>query len=145
MNTTNEAYNLLVIEDDPSEQKLIKIIVKNSHPNFNINFIGNGEDALTYINTIATKNKSNGKINLVLLDLNIPKINGIEVLKAFKKSNKYKSVPVVILTTSNNLQDVERAYEAGASGYIRKPNVIQDYENVLNDLFHYWFKLCLTP
>ncbi len=141
---TSETFNLLIIEDDPSEQKLLKMIITESGYNTHLKFISDGEEAIDFINSFPGLETIFNRINLVLLDLNLPKINGIEILESLKRNPLLKKVPAIILTTSHNKNDVEAAYNAGASGYIRKPSTIQEYEAAINTLFNYWFGICLT-
>lgn len=143
MKTSPETYNLLVIEDDVSEQKLIRILVKNSGYSCTIKFLDDGTEALDFINKYPAPTSENEKIHLIFLDLNLPKVNGIDVLKTIKQSVLLRSTPIVILTTSNNENDIFQAYEAGASGFVRKPATIEEYERTLNAILRYWFDICI--
>jgi two-component system response regulator len=145
MNLSTESYHLLVIEDDQSEQKLLKMMIKGSSYNCNVDFINDGEEAINFIRKFSLNDDKSNKIDLILLDLNLPKVRGVEVLQAFRQNQYFKKVPIVVLTTSNNSTDVTDAYETGASGYIRKPSVIEEYEEAIKILFNYWFSLCLIP
>ncbi len=145
MATTVDSYNLLVIEDDLSEQKLIKLMLKTSGYSFVTKFIDDGEEAVNFINSFIINKDVLGKIHLVLLDLNLPKVNGIDILKAIKSNQQLHQTPVVVLTTSNNKSDIISAYEAGASGYVRKPSSVDEYEKIIKQVFDYWFSACLTP
>lgn len=145
MATTVENYNLLVIEDDLSEQKLIRMIVKNTAFPCTIKFLDNGEDAVNFLVSYPDNLEVFTKIHLIFLDLNLPKVNGIEVLKAIRQNENLRKTPVVVLTTSNSKSDITQAYEAGAWGFVRKPSVVDDYENAVKKIFDYWFGLCLTP
>jgi CheY-like chemotaxis protein len=145
MVTTVEAYNLLVIEDDPSEQKLIRMMVKISGYPFTIKFLNDGEEAVNFIKSFPDKEELFGKVHLIFLDLNLPKVNGIEVLKTIRQNDILKKTPVVVLTTSNSKSDINLAYEAGASGFVRKPSLVDEYEKAIRKVFDYWFGTCLTP
>lgn len=142
---SSPVFNILIIEDDLSEQKLIKMMAKNSPYDIHFRFIDNGEEALEFIESYTEEQAAVERISLVLLDLNLPRVKGIELLKTIKQNKFLNRVPVVILTTSNNIVDITSAYESGASGYIRKPSIIDEYENTINGLFNYWFGLCLIP
>lgn len=141
---TSETFHLLIIEDDPSEQKLLKMIINETGYSAHLKFIRDGEEAINFINSFPGSETIFNRINLILLDLNLPKINGIEILECLKKNSLLKKVPAIILTTSHNKNDVETAYNTGASGYIRKPSTIQEYEAAINTLFNYWFGICIT-
>lgn len=142
---TAETYNLLVIEDDLSEQKLIKMMVDKSGYSFIIKFLNDGEQAVNYVNSYPGSEEVFSKIHLIFLDLNLPKVNGINVLKAIKRNNSLLKTPVVVLTTSNNKSDINSAYEAGASGFVIKPSIIDDYENTIRQILGYWVGICLLP
>ena len=144
MQMTKEIYNIMVIEDDLSEQKIISMLIRNAGFTAAIKFLNNGEDAIRYINEFGD-DPMFSRIHLIFLDLNLPKINGIEVLKTIKKNDLLCLVPLIVLTTSNSKSDVINAYSAGASGYVRKPSVIDDYEKVINHILKYWLEICITP
>jgi CheY-like chemotaxis protein len=82
---------------------------------------------------------------LILLDLNLPKINGLNLLKHIKSSENIKKIPVVIFTTSNAEIDVNNCYENFACGYFRKPTTINEFELKINSILGYWFKSCILP
>lgn len=134
---------MLAVEDDMSEQKLLKMTAKQSGYPVSFTFLNDGEEALIYFSTIA-KNAAAAELpDLIILDLNLPKANGIEVLQSLKSYPRLKSIPVIILTTSNNSSDLNAAYEEGAAGYIRKPAVFEDYAKTMQRVFDYWFGTCL--
>jgi CheY-like chemotaxis protein len=143
MSGNEEIFNLLVIEDDPGEQKLIKIMVSGSGFNCNIKYMNDGEEAINFFDSLQAEEDGIEKFNLIFLDLNLLKINGIEVLKKIKQTPLLKNIPVVVLTTSNNKKDINMAYEAGASGYIRKPTTAEEYEKSIKIILQYWFEVCI--
>ena len=145
MASSAELYNLLVVEDDLSEQKLIKMMVNKSGYSFSIKFINDGEQAVNYVNSFPNSESEFSKIHLIFIDLNLPKVSGINVLKAVKSNNYLLKTPVVVLTTSDSKSDVSLAYEAGASGFVIKPSVIDDYENTIRKILDYWVGICLMP
>ncbi|MFV8226493.1 response regulator [Christiangramia aquimixticola] len=124
--------NILFIEDDEIEvMKLTrtlkrmeeKHIVKNAH---------NGEVALDILE------KKDQLPDIILLDLNMPKINGIEFLRILKKDETLKYIPTIVLTTSNNRSDVKECFNIGISGYIIKPLKYEDYVSKLTSVLTYW-------
>lgn len=143
MITEQEIYNILVIEDELSEQKLIKMLIRNSGYNVKLKFINDGEEAIKFISSFANNELINEKIDLIFLDLNLPKINGIEVLRSLKNNYHLKSIPVLVLTTSNNQSDINLAYNEGASGYVRKPAVVEEYEKKIESILSYWLNTCI--
>ena len=128
----NNLLNILLIEDDSIEiMKFNRVI--NSFEKKNTNLVArNGEEA---INLLKTKTQV---INLIVLDLNMPKINGIDFLKFIKKDNKFRFIPAIILTTSNNSKDILECYEIGIAGYMLKPLKYEDYVVCIENLMNYW-------
>jgi CheY-like chemotaxis protein len=124
--------NILLIEDNIIE--IMKMKRTNSSLDFghNISEAKNGEDALKIL-----EDNSNFP-DLILLDLNMPKINGIEFLTILKKSDDLKHIPTVILTTSDNHKDLEECYRIGVSGYILKPLKFEDYVEKIKRVLAYW-------
>jgi CheY-like chemotaxis protein len=145
MPTLLESYNILVIEDDLSEQKLIKLIFKNFDFPVILKFLNDGEEAKEYLKSFPANEEIMNKLHLIFLDLNLPKIHGLDILRMLKQSEILNKVPVIVLTTSNNSRDVDEAYSAGASGYIRKPSSIEEYEEVFNKILNYWLNACILP
>jgi len=122
-----EPYDIIVVEDDPGEQKLLKIVLKDSEYIINLRFLNDGEEATNYFLDMKDEAKKIPKTDLIFLDLNLPKINGSEVLKTIKSVPAARKIPVVVLTTSANHNDVLMAYESGAAGFVRKPTVFEEY------------------
>ena len=127
-----KTLKILLIEDDMIEiMKLNRVIstLKLPHKLMEAN---NGEDALNLL-----KEKDNIP-DIILLDLNMPKINGIEFLKILKNDNDLKYIPTIILTTSNNKKDLLECFEIGIAGYILKPLKYEDYVVKIEKLLAYW-------
>jgi CheY-like chemotaxis protein len=127
-----KTLKILLIEDDMIEiMKLNRVIstLKLPHKLMEAN---NGEDALNLL-----KEKDNIP-DIILLDLNMPKINGIEFLKILKNDNDLKYIPTIILTTSNNKKDLLECFEIGIAGYILKPLKYEDYIVKIEKLLAYW-------
>ena len=103
--------NILLIEDDPVHVKLVQRVLKKSGLNNPLTIIRDGEKALNYL--LNQKDESPGEKfpRLILMDINLPKVNGLEILRRIKQSPKLQYIPVVILTTSCNRTDLEKCYE----------------------------------
>ena len=143
---TNLAIVLLV-EDNPADQQLTIRAFKKGHVNTNLQIASDGVEALEYL-------RGEGKYadretypfpDLVLLDINMPRKDGKQVLKEIKEDNKLKSVPVVMLTTSDQDRDVVDSYNLGVNAYISKPVRINDFMKVVNKLEDFWFSLNIMP
>ncbi|MBW1297951.1 response regulator [Aquimarina litoralis] len=124
----------LLIEDDEIERlKFVRVLDKNNY-SYKLLEAENGEEALDIL-----ENK-NEIPDLILLDLNMPRMSGLEFLKILKANDRLKYIPVVILSTSNNHQDLKRSYEEGIAGYVVKPLKYEDYVEKIKSLVEYWGK-----
>lgn len=124
--------NILLIEDDMIEvMKLNRTISKLELPH-KIVEANNGEEALKVL-----QNKDELP-DIILLDLNMPKLNGIEFLNILKNDEVLKYIPTIILTTSNNQKDLLECYRIGIAGYVLKPLKYEDYTSKIEKLLAYW-------
>ena len=127
-----KSLKILLIEDDVIEvMKFNRTIgfLKLSHKVIEAN---NGEDALKIL-----ENKNN-RPDIILVDLNMPKINGIEFLNILKSDNVLRYIPAIVLTTSSNMKDLRECYEVGIAGYLLKPLKYEDYVSRIEKLLAYW-------
>jgi CheY-like chemotaxis protein len=124
--------NILLVEDNLIEVMKMRRTVSLLDLKHNIIVAKNGEDALQYLD-----NKSKFP-DLILLDLNMPKVGGIEFLAILKKNDDIKHIPTVILTTSDNQKDLEECYRLGVSGYVLKPLKYDDYVEKIKKVLSYW-------
>ncbi len=124
--------NILLIEDDQIEVMKLQRTVSKLGLKHTIVEAKNGEDALEIL-------QSGQKLpDIILLDLNMPRMNGIEFLDILKNDNQLKYLPTIILTTSENRADLLKCYEAGIAGYVVKPLKYEDYESKMRKLMDYW-------
>lgn len=130
--------NILLIEDDAIEVMKFNRVVKSLGLNHKVVEAGNGEEALHVLK------EQNIIPDIILLDLNMPKINGIEFLNILKADEVLKYIPAIILSTSNNHRDVMECYRIGIAGYIIKPLKYEDYTDRIQKLLEYWSANQLT-
>ena len=123
---------ILLIEDDTIELMKLNRAMLSLNMNHKVTEVNNGEDALELL-----LNKEYYP-DIILLDLNMPKINGIEFLSILKTNESLKFIPTIILTTSSNKKDLLECYNIGIAGYIQKPLKYQDYIAKINILLSYW-------
>lgn len=123
---------ILLIEDDMIEVMKLNRTISKLEQNHDIIEANDGEEAL---NILQNKNEFP---DIILLDLNMPKINGIEFLNILKSDDVLKYIPTIILTTSNNQQDLLECYKIGIAGYILKPLKYEDYVLKIEKLLAYW-------
>ncbi len=126
------SLNILLIEDDAIEVMKFNRVLKNLESNHKIVEANNGEDALIILREKAIIP------DIIVLDLNMPKINGIEFLTILKNDEVLKYIPAIILTTSDNHKDLLECYKIGIAGYIIKPLKYEDYVNRITKLVDYW-------
>jgi len=124
--------NILLIEDDTIEVMKFNRTILSLSLNHNIIEAPNGEVALKILE------KKEELPDIILLDLNMPKINGIEFLKILKADQELKFIPTIILTTSNNQKDLLECYKIGIAGYVLKPLKYEDYVSKIEMLLAYW-------
>ncbi|NRR90096.1 response regulator [Winogradskyella undariae] len=127
-----KTLNILLIEDDMIEIMKLNRASSSLQLNHKITEANNGEDALKLLED------KDSLPDIILLDLNMPKINGIEFLKILKADNRLKYIPTVILTTSNNQKDLLECYKIGIAGYVLKPLKYEDYVSKIEKLLSYW-------
>ena len=134
---------ILLVEDDEAHAILIIRSFEDTKLGNKIYLVSDGEEALDYLfrrGKYADKEKS-PRPDLILLDLQLPKLDGHEVLKEVKKSDDLKSIPVVVLTVSESEGDIAQAYSNYANSYLVKPVDFGEFSEMIRDLGHYWLVL----
>ncbi len=142
MNSTSKYFDqkpmILIVDDDLEDQELVcKAFTKLDFP-IDVKSVFNGEELLRYLRSL--DNEEHSYPTLILLDLNMPKISGIEALKEIKLDNKLRRIPIIIFTTSSSERDIAQSYDLGASSYIVKPTSFQQLTQTLKTLSQYWFR-----
>lgn len=127
-----QLLKILLVEDNLIEVMKMKRTLSLLGLNHTLFEAKNGEVALTFL-----EEKSNLP-DIILLDLNMPKINGIEFLKIIKANDDLKHIPTIILTTSSNQKDLLECYRTGMSGYVLKPLKFEDYVKKIETVLKYW-------
>ncbi len=137
-----ERYMLLV-EDNPDDEELTLVGLKKSGVINEIHVVRDGEEALHYL-FAEGKYKDRGSARMpavILLDLNLPKVNGLEVLERIKTNPATKYIPVVILTSSSEEEDLVKSYKLGANSFVRKPVEFSRFADAVKQLGLYWLLL----
>lgn len=127
-----KSLNILLIEDDAIEIMKFNRVLSTLGWNHKIIEANNGEEALEILKVKETIP------DIIILDLNMPKINGIEFLQILKNDSLLKYIPAIILTTSNNHKDVLECYKIGIAGYVLKPLKYEDYVERIRKILEYW-------
>lgn len=129
---------VLLVEDDPGDVILTQEGLRASKLHINLHVVDNGEKALAFLHR-APPYEDAPRPGLIILDLNLPRVNGMEVLKDIKTSEDLQTIPTVILTTSRAEEDVVRSYKLGANCYVSKPLNLDEFVKVVGSIENFWF------
>lgn len=139
---------VLLVEDNPNDAELALRSLKKHKLANNVHWVKDGAEALDCIlgtGANAALPCINDYMKLILLDLKLPKVNGFEVLEKIKTDPITRSIPVVVMTSSNDDRDIDECYRAGANSYITKPVEFEKFAKVVADLGFYWLLLNEPP
>lgn len=137
---------ILLVEDNQDDYEATVRSLKKNHFMNPIKWCKNGRDAIDYLYQRGSYEASEEPTpDLVLLDLNMPGIDGRQVLETMKSDDKLRHIPVVILTTSADAKDVDKCYDLGASTYIQKPVSFEGLTEAIRTMKDYWFGVAILP
>jgi len=137
-------FDILLLEDEPADANLVRIALKENKICCRLHHVADGQEGLEFLRRQGNYADA-PRPDLILLDLNMPRMNGREFLAITKADDQFKSIPVVVLTTSEVHRDVEAAYQLGVAGYITKPVDFIQFASAINQLGNYWFTLVRLP
>jgi two-component system response regulator len=143
----DKVVDILLVEDSQSDAEMtIRALTKHNIAN-NLTHLKDGAQALDFLfaTGIYKGRNTNNKPKVILLDLKMPKVNGIEVLAKIKADSKTRDIPVVVLTSSKEHPDVKKCYELGVNSYIVKPVEFSSFMKSISDLGMYWLGLNQAP
>lgn len=135
---------ILLVEDNPGDVRLTQEALKEGKVANNLNVVNNGEDALSFLKREG-KFSDAVKPDLILLDLNLPRKDGRELLEDIKSDESLKCIPVVILTTSKATEDIVKTYEFHANCYITKPVDMDQFMIVIKSIEDFWMSVVKLP
>lgn len=137
---------ILIAEDDADDRFLLQTAFEENGFHDRLQFVENGVEILEFLESIKDVEEGGGNLpRFILLDLNMPKKDGREVLKEIKQNPSLKKIPVVIFSTTNNEQEMLRCYELGANSYITKPNSFEQLMEIVLNLRGYWMQTSSIP
>jgi len=139
---SREHYEILLVEDNPGDVRLTQEVLKESRFNTQLKVVYDGEEAIHYLQQSLEKNMLP---DIVLLDLNLPRRNGLEVLEVIKEHPRLMLIPVVILTSSEADHDISQCYTQHANCYVTKPVDFDEYFKVVNNIEQFWFSIAKLP
>ncbi len=146
MTEPNRRAAILMADDDPDDRELTRKALSVASVDFDFQTVDNGEELLAYL-----RRHPRGKAraprwpDLILLDLNMPVMDGREALAEIKKDQDLRRIPIIVLTTSDADSDVVDSYELGANSYLTKPGTFQELVQMVKQVEQYWFELVQLP
>lgn len=147
MNETTDAVEVLLVEDTPEDAELTTRALKKHGLANNLVWLKNGAEALDFL--FAGGAYAGRKIDkppkVILLDLRMPLVNGIEVLRRLKADERTRRIPVVVLTSSKEEVDIKECYQLGVNSYISKPVAFDEFAKVVSELGMYWLLVNRIP
>ena len=139
METTNKLGRILMVEDDPKDVELTLTALEEYNLANEVIVTRDGEQALDYLNCRGEyKMRSSGHPAVMLLDLKLPKVDGLEVLKQIKSDGELRMIPVVVLTSSKEEKDMVASYKLGVNAYVVKPVDFHEFVNAIKELGVFW-------
>jgi len=140
-----EEIFILIAEDDADDRFLLQAAFEENGFSDKLHFVENGVEVIEYLNSIQAPDRERKFPRFILLDLNMPKKDGREVLRELKQNSDLKKIPVIIFSTTNNEQEMRRCYELGANSYITKPNSFESLLKTVAALRSYWMHTTSIP
>ncbi len=138
-------FDILLVEDEPADANLVRAALKEGKVFCNLHHAEDGVEALAFLRRQGDGYRDAPQPDMILLDLNMPRMNGREFLAAVKADAALQAIPVVVLTTSDVERDVVASYQLGAAGYITKPVDMDQFIDAIRQIGSYWFTLTRLP
>jgi CheY-like chemotaxis protein len=147
MDAIDRSFQILMVDDDAEDCLLAKDALAEAGLGHRIHFVGHGEELFDYLHRRGAyeNGKRPPRSDLILLDLNMPRMDGREVLRQRAADNRLRRIPIVVLTTSTSEEDVHLSYEMGANSFIAKPTTFRQWVDLIRQLSRYWFELVELP
>jgi len=137
-------FEILIVEDNPGDVELVRQVLRESSTPHRLAVAKDGEEAMHMLRREG-KYADAPRPHLILLDINLPKRSGHEVLQEMKADEALKTIPVVVFTSSASYQDIDQAFKYYANAYVQNPDHLNGYLNALQVIEAFWLKLSLLP
>jgi CheY-like chemotaxis protein len=144
MPINSRAIEILLVEDNPGDVNLTRIALADREINVNLSVVPDGVEAMNFLHHLGEYHHSVHP-DLILLDWNLPRKDGREVLIEIKADEKLQRIPVVVLTTSESEEDILKAYDLHANCYITKPVDFQQFVHIIQSIEDFWFTIVQLP
>jgi CheY-like chemotaxis protein len=142
----NDPVVILLADDDPDDRELTQRALKKSRVANSVHCVEDGEELLEYLRREGRYSDQDlPRPGLVLLDLNMPRMDGREALEQIKRDAELRSIPVVVLTTSDAEQDIVRSYDLGVNAFVTKPVTFDGLADVIRIMSDFWFEIVRLP
>ncbi|MDM8549056.1 response regulator [Desulfobacterales bacterium HSG2] len=142
--TDNRTFHILLVEDSPGDIRLTQEALREEKMPCTLDVVRDGVEATAFLQREGEYADA-ARPDLILLDLNIPRKDGREVLAEIKADEKLKQIPVVVLTTSRSNEDIVRCYDLHANCYINKPVDFEEFISMVKSVGHFWFRVVKLP
>lgn len=145
--STRNPITIVMADDDADDRQMAADALREARLANDLRFVEDGEELIEYLTRTGEYSEpgSAPRPGIILLDLNMPRMDGREALEAIKANPDLRRIPVVVLTTSRAEEDIYRSYDLGVAGYIPKPVTFTGLVEVMGDLAEYWFQLVELP
>ena len=131
---------IILVEDNLADVELVKIYIRDFEEPVDLVHVGDGYELLQFLKTAAL-----GEIGVILLDLNMPRVSGLDVLNYMLADPALKKVPIVMFTTSNSKSDIAKCYDLGAKAFVCKPLDIFDFNHAIHSIVEFWGRINMLP
>lgn len=140
----SHTFEVLLVEDAPGDIRLTFEAFKKATIESRLHAVQNGQEALDYLEQKGVY-AGEARPDLILMDLNLPGLHGFDLLNRIKKDDRFKNIPIVILTASQSEEDIQKAYDLHANCYLLKPAKLQDFFQIIRSVEDFWLSLVRLP
>ena len=132
------SLDIVFVEDDPTDAQFFQRAIRKADPNCRVHRLSDGQAAVDYIHDVAANRDPLPKV--LVLDIKLPKLRGFEVLRAIRANPRTQHLPVIMLSSSTQQEDIDLAYDLGANSYLNKPPTMKQLNEVVGTLIDFWVK-----